>query len=156
LTTGSCIVCGGAKIHYNFSVGSYRIEGCPACGLLRLVPQPSDAQLDEIYGAQYFLLGDATEAEDHVNQLKSATARGYLKRMASYAGRPLAGELLEIGCGRGEFLVQAAERGLAVSLPMSSSMSAIPGHSCAASTRCSRAAGWRSPSCPASIRSRRG
>lgn len=81
---------------------------------MRLAPQPSDAQLAAIYGAEYFIMSDDSEAQIHASQLKSSTARDYLKLIESYLGRPLAGELLEIGCGHGDFLVQAAERGLAV------------------------------------------
>jgi 2-polyprenyl-3-methyl-5-hydroxy-6-metoxy-1,4-benzoquinol methylase len=114
LATGPCIVCGSAKIHYNFSLGDFRVEQCSACKLMQLAPQPSDAQLAEIYGARYFIMSDEIGAHDHVTQLKSNTARDYLKRIESYTGRPLAGDLLEIGCGHGEFLVAARERGLSV------------------------------------------
>jgi 2-polyprenyl-3-methyl-5-hydroxy-6-metoxy-1,4-benzoquinol methylase len=114
LATGPCIVCGSAKIHYNFSLGDFRVEQCSACKLMQLVPQPSDAQLAEVYGARYFIMSDEAGEHNHVTQLKSNTARDYLKRIESYTGRPLAGDLLEIGCGHGEFLLEAAERSLVV------------------------------------------
>ena len=59
-------------------------------------------------------MSDDVEAKNHARQLKSGTARDYLKLMESYVGGPLSGKLLEVGCGHGDFLVEAAERGLAV------------------------------------------
>ncbi len=46
--------------------------------------------------------------------LKSSTANRYLTILESYVGGPLTGSLLEVGCGHGDFLAQAAERGLSV------------------------------------------
>ena len=114
VTASSCIICGGGKLHYNFSLADFRIEECIACKMMRLSPQPSDAQLHEIYGAQYFVMGDAAAAQDHISLLRSSTAASYLRMLESYTGRPLAGALLELGCGQGDFLLEAAQRGLAV------------------------------------------
>ncbi|MEA2755455.1 MAG: hypothetical protein QOJ54_1744, partial [Aliidongia sp.] len=114
VATGSCVICGGTKVHYNFSLGNFRIEECSACKLMRLAPQPSDAELREIYGARYFLMSDDVSARNHVSDLKSATADDYLTLIETEAARPLTGDLLEIGCGQGEFLLRAAERGLSV------------------------------------------
>jgi 2-polyprenyl-3-methyl-5-hydroxy-6-metoxy-1,4-benzoquinol methylase len=114
VTASACIICGGAKVHYNFSLADQRVEECASCKLMRLSPQPTDAQLSEIYGASYFILSDDAEGQEHVSQLKSSTAAGYLDVLEAYLGRPLAGTLLEIGCGQGDFLRLAADRGLAV------------------------------------------
>jgi SAM-dependent methyltransferase len=112
--TGPCIVCGSRRVHYEFSLGEFRVEQCSICKLMRLNPQPGDKQLGEIYGSQYFIMAAEDGAQHHASQLKSNTARDYLDLIESYAGRPLEGELLEIGCGHGDFIVQAAERGLRV------------------------------------------
>lgn len=111
---GACIICGSSRVHYNFSLGRSRVEECAECRLMRLNPQPSDEQLGEIYGSRYFLLSEEAQAHEHASVLKSETARDYLKLIEAYAGAPLKGELLEIGCGHGDFLVQAASRGLSV------------------------------------------
>lgn len=114
MTATSCIICGGAKVHYNFSLADQRVEECAGCKLMRLSPQPTDEQLREIYDANYFILSGDAEGQEHVSALKSSTASGYLDRLEAYVGRPLTGRLLEIGCGQGDFLSQAAARGLAV------------------------------------------
>ena len=54
--TGPCIVCGSPRVHYEFSLGDFRVEQCSVCKLMRLNPQPGDKQLGEIYGSQYFIM----------------------------------------------------------------------------------------------------
>lgn len=109
-----CHVCGGRKVHYNFSVGKFRVEECANCGLMRLNPQPTDEELANIYGPHYFAFSDDPDGQIHASKLKSQTADSYLDLMESYMGGGLTGHLLEVGCGHGDFLVRAAARGLTV------------------------------------------
>jgi len=110
----SCLVCGGRKLHYDFSLGPHRVEECADCGLMRLNPQPSDQALSDIYGSEYFPFSGDPDGERHAEALKASTARYYLDLLESYVGSPLSGRLLEVGCGHGAFLAQAAARGLSV------------------------------------------
>jgi len=75
-----------------------------------LNPQPSDAELAAIYTETYFLGDDTPEARERVSAMKAATARSYLDEIARYRGGH-SGRLLEIGCGQGDFLVQAQKLG---------------------------------------------
>ena len=115
LTAAPCIVCHSRRIHYDFSIGKYRVEECTNCGLMRLNPQPSDADLAEIYGANYFAFSGDARGQEHASELKSRTADYYLDLLESYVGGKLSGTLLEIGSGHGDFLMRAAARGLEVS-----------------------------------------
>src|SRR5262249_16470212 len=110
----SCLLCGGRKIHYDFSIGKFRVEECASCGLMRLNPQPTDVMLADLYGAGDFPFRDSDEGQLHASDLKSHTADHYLDLLESYMGAPPAGHLLEVGCGTGDFLVRAAARGLSV------------------------------------------
>jgi SAM-dependent methyltransferase len=78
-----------------------------------LNPQPSDAELAAIYNDTYFLGEQNAQAEKSVSDLKSATAQLYLDLIGRYRGTE-GGRLLEIGCGRGEFLVEATRAGYEV------------------------------------------
>lgn len=110
----SCLVCAGKKIHYDFSLKKYRVEECTECGLMRLNPQPSNEELAKIYNANYFMGSEEDTEQSHVVKLKSGTADHYLDLLESYTKTPLSGDLLEIGCGQGDFLARAVARGLTV------------------------------------------
>lgn len=86
---------------------------CTACGLQFTNPQPSDAELTAIYGPDYVLAADDTPAHAVITRAKRATADHYLDLLAA-AGGPARGHLLEIGCGAGNFLHQAVQRGWTV------------------------------------------
>jgi len=102
------------KVHYDFSLGDYRVEECVTCRLMRLTPQPGDAELEALGGQPSCPSRDAGQEQPHADELKSANARTCLRQLADYLGRPPAGDLLEIGCGRGKLLFDAAAQGLTV------------------------------------------
>jgi SAM-dependent methyltransferase len=110
----TCLVCGGRKVHYDFSLGKFRVEECANCGLMRLNPQPTDQELANIYGTNDPALCGDPDGQQHASWLKSLTADYYLDLLEAYAGRALNGRLLEIGCGYGDFLARATDRGLTV------------------------------------------
>ncbi len=128
----SCPVCGGNDFRPLTQVGPHPVLRCRACGLGLTNPQPSDAELGEIYGPDYVLTDESDVAgAAMVLRSKRATADHYLDLLAPYLGdaspsaRPgssrraggdaaPAKRLLEIGCGAGNFLVRAADRGFEV------------------------------------------
>lgn len=106
----ACPVCAGRRLHFAFSHQEYRVERCDECGFRCLNPQPSDAQLAAIYSAQYVLGGDTPAARERVAGMKQASARLHLADIARYRGTT-GGKLLEIGCGGGDFLLEATRQG---------------------------------------------
>lgn len=109
----SCINCRSTRLYYAFSVNKYRLIECADCDYLGMYPQPSDADLADIYGESYALLSEDESGAEHAGKLKRATAEHYLGLIERYRGRH-GGRLLEIGCGSGDFLVAAADRGYEV------------------------------------------
>ena len=105
-----CLVCDSARVYYLFSIFGYRVVRCNDCGLVFLNPQPDDTELAKIYGADYFCGSESEEKRRAAAELKEATARLYLHQIQRYHGRN-PGRVLEIGCGKGEFLVEAEKAG---------------------------------------------
>jgi SAM-dependent methyltransferase len=86
---------------------------CEDCDLMFFNPQPSDAELAQIYTKEYFLGHESEEGRRNAGELKRATARQYLAELTRYNGAP-SGRLLEVGCGEGDFLSEAETAGYEV------------------------------------------
>lgn len=97
---------------FAFERGGNFIYSCHSCGLEFQFPQPSEERLAAIYSSDYFLGSQNAEALKNQRALKRATALLYLDVLAPLL-KPNA-RLLEIGCGHGEFLVEAQSRGYSV------------------------------------------
>ncbi len=108
-----CSICGSNRLSYSFSHQSHRVMRCEDCALMFLNPQPSDAELAQIYTKDYFLGHGSEEGRRNAAELKRATARQYLAELARYNGTP-SGRLLEVGCGEGDFLSEAESAGYEV------------------------------------------
>jgi len=78
-----------------------------------VLPQPTDEVLSSIYTENYFLGSEDERARDRVANIKRATAGLYLNVIKQFvdAQKP---HMLEIGCGSGDFLVEARDRGFTV------------------------------------------
>jgi len=92
------------------------IEACNNCGLLVQNPQPSDDQLAAIYGSNYFIGSSENDRlAPQFDVVKRGTASLQLDQVAAYLRkRGRAAErlsLLEVGCGRGNMLLEAGNRG---------------------------------------------
>jgi SAM-dependent methyltransferase len=106
----ACPFCSSPKLHYAFGLQGFRVVRCADCGILALNPQPSHAELSAIYSEHYFLGDPDARGASSVSGMKAATARLYLDVIRRYRGRH-GGRLLEIGCGQGDFLAEAAACG---------------------------------------------
>ena len=110
LVLAVCPLCDGRRLAYAFSMAEYRLVRCPDCRLLMVNPQPTAAELEQIYHPHYFLGAETSEGREELQRLKGATARRYLAELERYRG-PARGRLLEVGCGAGEFLAEARAAG---------------------------------------------
>jgi 2-polyprenyl-3-methyl-5-hydroxy-6-metoxy-1,4-benzoquinol methylase len=101
----SCPLCDSERLRFMFGNNGHRVEGCVDCGFRLLNPQPANDELRDVRVADS-LVSDAP-MESPINR---ATARAYLQQIARY-GAVRGGRLLEIGCGPGDFLDEAAREG---------------------------------------------
>ena len=91
----------------------FHIFKCTGCKIQFLSPQPSEEILDGLYSSQYFLAGDDPSAQEKMWGLKQKTARLYLENIMRLVHTG-ASKLLEIGCGTGDFLLEAQTQGFEV------------------------------------------
>jgi 2-polyprenyl-3-methyl-5-hydroxy-6-metoxy-1,4-benzoquinol methylase len=95
------------------------IEKCESCGLEIQQPQPSDARLSQIYGADYFIdFPDDPTFMNRVTALKRGTAALQLRDLTEYIqarGLRLAdSRFLEVGPGHGYMLLEAKKQGFQI------------------------------------------
>ena len=105
-----CPVCAGTNARPSFTKDDYEHFHCQDCDALYLFPVPSDAELSEYYVAQ--------EAATRSSQCWERGEQDYrhyepiwdsaLRKIEQRAGK---GPLLDVGCGGGQFLAFARERG---------------------------------------------
>jgi len=115
-----CPVCGGGRLSELSGRLGFPVVRCADCTIEFLNPQPDDATLAGIYSTHYFLGEPTPEGEERMQTMKRATAALYVNRLAGALGQGgqgggAGGRLLEVGCGRGEFLLEAQARGFDVS-----------------------------------------
>ena len=108
-----CPACKHPQFTTLFMYQDYPVQQCQACSWVFLNPQPSEEILAGIYSEDNFLGSRSAEASRLVSRLKRKTAQLYLDH-ALQSGGPREGKLLEVGCGHGELLVEAAARGYEV------------------------------------------
>lgn len=100
-----CRLCGAREFRTIFVAerSGRQVVRC-GCGLVFYDPQPSRAQLVELYSGGYFeeRYPDARAAE-HVDLAR--------RRLARIEAETPVGTLLDVGCGSGRFLAAARERG---------------------------------------------
>jgi SAM-dependent methyltransferase len=107
-TPSRCAVCGSAKDDLFMEVRGYRVARCRDCGFLFVNPRPTEAALAVLYSGANPYHGEAFEPSEGERPVVARIARD-LRRRASGT------RLLEVGCGRGDFLRAAAAAGFEVS-----------------------------------------
>lgn len=113
LAPPACPVCLSPGARFAFARNNLSIYSCSSCALEFQFPQPGDSTLASIYSSDYFLGSKDAQSLQNQQCLKRATARLYLDALAPFLA-PDRPRLLEIGCGHGDFLVQAQSRGFEV------------------------------------------
>lgn len=108
----SCFIC-GARLSRK-GAGGIRFEGrefkvlvCEGCGLGKTSPFLDEAALRSMYSSTY-REEDATRFPAPLERLIRVVRDGRRRRVERYAKK---GRILDVGCGRGDFLTMMRERG---------------------------------------------
>lgn len=108
-----CIVCGGCDSRPLHALrfpdrgypGLFEIRGCEGCGLLFNSPRLSDAEVEALYGAGYYVFQEReADAVVRVWQLLSQTLGVATRHVETR-------EVLEVGCAKGYLLAMLKARG---------------------------------------------
>lgn len=113
--TVPCPICSGKDTVQELTLNQFNVLRCVSCGVQFSYPQPDDETLASIYSENYFLNDREGIPSSEVNRLKRETARLYVDKLLSIQNGNAGSRLLEIGCGTGDFLIEAQARGFEVS-----------------------------------------
>jgi SAM-dependent methyltransferase len=107
-----CALCGGldaapAIAHPSFD--PYRIVRCCACGLAYLSPRPTEAAMRALYERDDYYEAEGASGYASYREQEAALRLTFRRLLRSLARRGLiGGSLLEVGCGHGYLLDEAA------------------------------------------------
>ncbi len=112
LEEGNCIYCNSKAAEFQFELrdifeDNYKLLKCNACQTRFLSPPPSDEQLIQAYGRDYYGEGD-----QKFNKLTQYILDALKKRSSHYFTKHLRenDKILDIGCGDGSFLMALKQR----------------------------------------------
>lgn len=110
-----CFLCGAGDTFINGFSGikaagrSFDIRFCKSCGLGVTVPFLSDEELKGLYSSIHYRAEDATRFISPLEKLVKRVRLGRCRNVERFSVKK--GRILDIGCGRGDFLALMAERG---------------------------------------------
>lgn len=125
-----CDLCGGSKFSFLFETrdllhgvpGKFREVKCDNCGLIFVNPQPSMAELGKYYpsGKYYSLKDKKSNFFDGLTLLFNSKETSPFKKALFWPLKTITrsaeivknGRILDVGCGSGQFLVQAKKMGM--------------------------------------------
>lgn len=109
----ACLACGAMEYEFLFSQKGWTVYKCNSCGLGVLDPMPSQEELAGLYRSAYFV--------GHYDEGLSPGTEAMQKRLSQESHRikffrpfKKTGRVLDIGCGRGYFLMACREQGFDV------------------------------------------
>ncbi|MBW2316543.1 MAG: class I SAM-dependent methyltransferase [Deltaproteobacteria bacterium] len=110
---GPCPACAGVGLEPRFAIEDLaaRIAVCTQCGLGRLHPMPSEAEVRSFYPDRYY--GEpGNKFWPSVEALVRLVGSRHVRFLSR--GLPAGARILDVGCGRGVHLRALADRGFAV------------------------------------------
>lgn len=108
-----CNLCRADDAEPVFNIGSFNVIQCKECGLYYINPRLVKEKMKEVYSEEFYVeRGKSYVQRAMPENIKEIIRKKPLKRRLSYIIRyKKTGKILDVGCGKGEFLNVAKENG---------------------------------------------
>lgn len=104
-----CTLCHSNQARVLASFPPYEVVRCLACGVGFLRPRPTEAEMQEVYARQEYFEAEAGSGYSDYRSQERSLRRTFAGLLRLLRRRGLTGgRLLELGCGYGYFLTEAA------------------------------------------------
>jgi 2-polyprenyl-3-methyl-5-hydroxy-6-metoxy-1,4-benzoquinol methylase len=115
----NCNLCGHSslkRIPFRYSFSGRYLQGmkCCSCGLISILPHPSDSELTEMYSDTYFTVADEKTHHGKTDYITDIEKINYSEQISFIKSIVKGGNLLEVGCATGTFLNQIKTHGFQV------------------------------------------
>jgi len=118
-TLNHCCLCSASSFknipfRYSFKGRFLNGQKCRKCGLISILPRPTDTEIEEMYSDNYFTVADKNTHHaktDYISDIQKADYTEHIKFIKQFAET---GNFLEIGCAAGAFLNQLKNNGFEV------------------------------------------
>lgn len=110
----ACNYCHGNKVRKVFDSIQFSVVKCVRCGLVYLSPRPDLLQIKKYYTLEYFSNNEKGIGYRDYKGLNSDLEKEAVRRLKIIKNKTSSGNLLDVGCGYGEFLLAASDSGFKV------------------------------------------
>lgn len=109
LTSVTCALCGSTNHEFLCENSGFRVVRCPGCSLVFVNPQPTEAELKQLYSKEE-VFTDGPKSSYLATEAK-LIGRLWDHRLRSVERFKTGETLLDVGCGTGDFILLAKNQG---------------------------------------------
>lgn len=114
-----CVLCNGSKfrkIPFRYAFKGRFLDGqkCLSCGLISILPRPTDDEITEMYSDNYFTVADNKTHHTNTDYISDIENIDYSENAKSIKRIVPGGKILEIGCAAGKLLKALENEGFNV------------------------------------------
>lgn len=107
----ACVFCNNDNFRPFYTIEGWHIERCQECALVQLNPLPDGETLEALYNEGYYENASSSQGYDDYAAQKEEYRATFRREVQDFSAYFPSGRVLDVGCGFGDFVTAALERG---------------------------------------------